>query len=118
MDKAGTKLQLPILEIIGVPSKCGVTIPRHDPEGVGKVINAFRYLLRKGRGSAEIRKTLGYFRINRSRMNCYHIAKDVYPIGSSEEEAANKVLVTWRLNPSDQSWSRDGVQRFFPFVRY
>ena len=94
MDKVGIKLQLPNLEIIGVPSKCGVTIPHHDPEGVSKVINAFRYLLRKGRGSTEIRKTLGYFRNNRSRINCYYIAKDGYPIGSSEEKAANKLLVT------------------------
>ena len=41
---------------------------RHDPNGVNKVIYSLRYLIRKGRGKAEIRKTLGYFRNNRSRM--------------------------------------------------
>ena len=46
-------------------------ILRRDPDGVGKVIDALRYLLRKGRGSEEIRKVLGYFRNNRSRMNYY-----------------------------------------------
>ena len=81
-----------------------------------KVINALRYLLRKRRGSAENRKTLGYFRNNRSRMNYYHVAKDGYPIGSGEVEAANKVLVTHRLKRSGQSWGRDGGQRV-PQVR-
>ena len=44
-------------------------ILRHEPKGVGKVIDALRHLERKGRGKAEIQKTLGYFRNNRSRMN-------------------------------------------------
>ena len=44
---------------------------RHDPNGVEIVIEALRYLLRKGRGRVEkpIRKALGYFRNNRRRMN-------------------------------------------------
>ena len=88
---------------------------RHDPKGVGKVINALRYLLRKGRGREEIRKTLGYFRNNRSRMNYYHVAKEGYPIGSGEVEAANKVLVTHRLKRSGQSWGRDGGQGVLSF---
>ena len=83
---------------------------RHDPNGVNKVIYALRYLIRKGRGKAEIRKTLGYFRNNRSRMNYYHLAKDGYPIGSGEVEAANKMLVTQRLKRSGQRWGRDGGQ--------
>ena len=90
-------------------------ILRRDPNGVNKVIYALRYLLRKGRGKAEIRKTLGYFRNNRSRMNFYHLAEEGYPIGSGEVEAANKVLVTQRLKRSGQSWSRDGGQGVLAF---
>ena len=55
-------------------------------------MDALRYLLRKGRGSAEIRKVLGYFRNNRSRMNYYELAEEGYPIGSGEVEAANKMI--------------------------
>ena len=83
---------------------------RTDPEGVSKVINALRYLLRKGRGKEEIRKALGYFRNNRRRMNYYQVAEDGYPIGSGDVEAANKVLVNQRLKRSGQSWGRDGGQ--------
>ena len=85
-------------------------ILRHGPNGVNKVIYALRYLSRKGRGRAEIRKTFGYFFNNRSRMNYYHLAKDGYPIGSGEVEAANKVLVTQCLKRFGQRWSRDGGQ--------
>ena len=42
---------------------------RHDPKGAGKVIDALRYLLRKGKGSTDIARELGYFRTNRKRMN-------------------------------------------------
>ena len=93
-------------------------ILRCGPKGVGKVMvkssrilqDALRYLLRKGQGSAEIRKVLGYFRNNRSRMNYYHVAEEGYPIGSGEVEAANKMLVTHRLKRSGQRWGRDGGQ--------
>ena len=88
---------------------------RREPDGVGKVIDALRYLLRKGRGSEEIRKVLGYFRNNRSRMNYYHLAKEGYPIGSGEVEAANKMLVTHRLKRSGQRWGRDGGQGVLAF---
>ena len=87
-----------------------IHILRHDPKGIGKVIDSFRYLKRKGRGDTEIRKTLGYFSNNRSRMNSYHVPKNVYPIRSGEVEAANKVLVTHRLNRSGQRWGRNGGQ--------
>ena len=43
-------------------------------------------------------------------MNYYHLAKEGYPIGSGEVEAANKVLVTQRLKRSGQRWVRDGGQ--------
>ena len=90
-------------------------ILRDDPDGVSKVINALRYLLRKGRGSEEIRMVLGYFRNNRSRMNHYHVAEEGYPIGSGEVEAANKMLVTHRLKRSGQRWGRDGGQGVLAF---
>ena len=90
-------------------------ILRRDPDGVGKVIDALRYLLRKGRGSEEIRKVLGYFRNNHSRMNYYHLAEEGYPIGSGEVEAANKMLVTHRLKRSGQRWGRDGGQGVLAF---
>ena len=90
-------------------------ILRRDPDGVGKVIDALRYLLRKERGSEEIRKVLGYFRNNRSRMNYYHVAEEGYPIGSGEVEAANKMLVTHRLKRSGQRWGRDGGQGVLAF---
>ena len=90
-------------------------ILRRDPDGVGKVIDALRYLLRKGRGSEEIRKVLGYYRNNRRRMNYYHLAEEGYPIGSGEVEAANKMLVTHRLKRSGQRWGRDGGQGVLAF---
>ena len=39
-----------------------------------------------------------------------HVAKDDYPIGSGEVEAADKVPVTRRLKPSGQSLGQDGGQ--------
>ena len=87
----------------------------HDTKGASKVIIALLYLLRKGRGREENRKTLGYFRNNCSRMNYYHVAKEGYPIGSGKVEAANKVPVTHRLKRSGQSWGRDGGQGVLSF---
>ena len=79
------------------------------------MIDALRYLLRKGRGSEEVRKVLDYFRNNRSRMNYYHVAEEGYPIGSGEVEAANKMLVSHRVKHSDQRWGRDGGQEVLTF---
>ena len=90
-------------------------ILRHDPKGVDKVMDALRYLLRKERGSAEIRKVLGYFRNNRSRMNYYHVAEEGYPTGSGEVDAADKMLVTHRLKRSGQRWGRDGGRGVLTF---
>ena len=90
-------------------------ILRHEPKCVDKVMDALRYLLRKGRGKAEIRKALGYFRNNRRRMIYYHLAKEGYPIGSGEVEVANKILVTHRLKRSGQRWGRDGGQGVLAF---
>ena len=90
-------------------------ILRRDPKGVEIVIDALRYLLGKGRGKAEIRKALGYFRNNRRRMNYCHLAMEGYPIGSGDLEAANKMLVTHRLKRSGQRWGRDGDQGVLAF---
>ena len=83
---------------------------RHDPKGVGKVIDGLRYLRRKSNGFAEVEKALGFFRNNRARMDYYRLAKEGYPIGTGEVEAANKLLVVQRLKRSGQSWGRDGGQ--------
>ena len=83
----------------------------HDPKGFDRVIDTLRYLLRKGRGSAEIRKAWDCFRNNRSRISYDHIAMEGYPIRSGEVEAANQVLVTHRLKRSGQRWGRDSGQR-------
>ena len=90
-------------------------ILRHNPNGVGKVIDALRHLLRKEKGRAEIERALGYFRRNRRRMNYDHIAKAGYPIGSGVVEAANKVLVTQRMKRSGQRWGRQGGQGVLAF---
>ena len=39
-------------------------VPRHDPRGVGKVIDALRHPLRKGKGAGDGRRELAYFRNN------------------------------------------------------
>lgn len=83
---------------------------RHDPKGANKVIDALRYLSRKGKGTADIVRELGYFRNNRKRMNYSEVADAGYPIGSGAVEAANKVLVSTRMKRSGQRWSRDGGQ--------
>ena len=88
---------------------------RHDPNGVVIVIDALRYLLRKGRGSAEIPEIMGYFRNNSRRMNYYLVANNGYPIGSDEVEAANKVLVAECLKRFGQRWGRDDRRRVLAY---
>ena len=88
---------------------------RHDPKGAGKVIDALRYLLRKGKGSADIARELGYFRANRKRMNYSQVANAGFPIGSGAVEAANRFLVNSRMKRSGQRWGRDGGQGVLTF---
>ncbi|MCY4201683.1 MAG: hypothetical protein OXD38_03585 [Aestuariivita sp.] len=83
---------------------------RHDANGAGKVIDAWRYRWRQGKGSAQLRRELGYFRKNRHRMNDANAAATGFAIGSGSVEAANKVLITSRMKRSGQSWGRDGGQ--------
>ena len=88
---------------------------RHDPKGVGKVIDALRYLKRKGKGSADIARELGFFRNNRKRMAYSEVADAGYPIGSGAVESGNRMLVTQRLKRSGQRWGRDGGQGVLTF---
>ncbi|MCY4347602.1 MAG: hypothetical protein OXC17_12520, partial [Aestuariivita sp.] len=83
---------------------------RHDANGAGKVIDAWRYRLRQGKGSAQLRRELGYFSKNRHRMDDANAAATGFAIGSGSVEAANKVLITSRMKRSGQSWGRDGGQ--------
>ena len=88
---------------------------RHDPKGVGKVIDALRHLLRKRKGAEDVRRELAFFRNNRRRMHYAAAAKAGYAIGSGAVESANKVLVTSRMKRSGQSWGRDGGQGVLTF---
>ena len=88
---------------------------RHGPKGAGKVIDALRHLLRKGKGAEDARRELAFFRGNRRRMNCAAAADAGYAIGSGAVESANKVLVTTRMKRSGQSWGRDGGQGVLTF---
>ncbi len=88
---------------------------RHDPKGAGKVIDALRYLLRKGKGRTDIARELGYFRANRRRMNYSQVANAGFPIGSGAVEAANRFLVNSRMKRSGQRWGRDGGQGVLTF---
>ena len=79
------------------------------------MIDALRYLLRKGKGSADIARELGYFRTNRQRMNYSEVADAGYPIGSGAVKAANRFLVNSRMKRSGQRWGRDGGQGVLTF---
>ena len=70
--------------------RCGPPgLLRHDPKGAGKVIDALRHLLRKGKGADGIRKELACFRKNRRRMNCADSADAGDAIGLGAVEPAN-----------------------------
>ena len=88
---------------------------RHDPKGAGKLIDALRYLKRKGKGAGDIERELAYFGGNRHRMDYAGAAADGFAIGSGAVEAANKTLVTVRMKRSGQRWGRDGGQGVLTF---
>ena len=90
-------------------------VPRHGPRGVGRVIDALRHPLRKGKGTDDIRRELAFFRSNRRRMECADAADAGYAIGSGSVESANKVLVTARMKRSGQGRGRDGGQGVLTF---
>ena len=66
------------------------------------MIDALRYLLRKGKGRTDIARELGYFGTNGKRMNSSQVANAGYPIGSGAVEAANRFLVNSRMRRSGQ----------------
>ena len=90
-------------------------VPRHDPGGAGRVIDAMRHLPRKGKGTDDVRRELACFRNNGCRMEYADAAEAGYAIGSGSVEAANRVLVTARMKRSGQGRGRDGGQGVLTF---
>ena len=90
-------------------------ILRDDAKGIGRTIDAIRYLVRKERGGKVLRRELEFFRKNRARMD-YRGAKDAgCPIGSGCVESSNKFLVQQRMKRSGQRWGREGGQGVLTF---
>ena len=85
-------------------------ILRHEVDGVDVVIRSLAYLAGKHPRSSHIRKALGYFRDNRTRMNYAELAAQNLPIGSGIVEAACKTLVAQRLKLSGMRWGAEGSQ--------
>ena len=79
------------------------------------MIDALRYLKRKGQGHDDIAREVEFFRNNRRRMNYSQAADAGYPIGSGAVESGNRMLVTQRLKRSGQRWGRDGGQGVLTF---
>ncbi len=82
-----------------------------DPQGVGKVIDALRYLKRKSPGAGEITTAIGSVRSHRQRMRDQAARDAGSPIGSGAVEAANKMIVNTRL----KRWGRAGGQGVLTF---
>ena len=91
-------------------------ILRQEPVDIGKVIEAIRYRITKGRGNKDLKQEFTYFQNNRNRMNCVEVASEGIPIGLRPVEAANKVLVTARMKRAGQSWGRNGGQGVLTFL--
>lgn len=82
-------------------------------DGVNKVINVFRYRLRRAPTPTRketIRKQLTYFRNQRHRMHYADYLRQGLPIGSGVVEAACKTLVTQRMKCSGMAWKQTGGQ--------
>ena len=90
---------------------------RHDPKGAGKLVDALRYLKRKGKGkgAGDIERELACFSSNRHRMDYAGAAADGFAIGSGAGGAANRTLVTVRMKRSGQRRGRDGGQGVLTF---
>ena len=91
-------------------------VPESKPlDGVGKVINALAYQVRKHPRRKKLKKELRYFRRNRGRMDFARLQARSLPIGSGVVEAANKTLVTVRMKRAGSRWSLDGGQAVLTF---
>ncbi|MCY4196742.1 MAG: hypothetical protein OXD33_07480 [Rhodobacteraceae bacterium] len=86
-----------------------------DPQGVGQMIDALRYLQRKSPGAGEITTAIGYVRSHRQRMRDKAARDAGSPIGSGAVEAANKMIVNTRLKRSGPRWGRAGGQGVLTF---
>lgn len=83
---------------------------KHEIDGVEKVINNLRYLLKKQPSNEKLKSELAYFRNNRHRMKYASAVDANYPIGSGVTEAACKTLVTQRLKCAGMRWDLNGGQ--------
>ncbi len=81
---------------------------RNDPNGIGKVIDAIRFLHPKRPADDGIWRELGFFRRNRRRMHYREATAVGFHVGSGPMEAANRMLVTQRMKHSGQRWGRNG----------
>ncbi len=88
---------------------------RHDPKGVGRVTDALRHLLRKGKGADDARRELAFLRSNRRRMRYADAVAAGGAIGSGTVESANRVPVTSRMKRPGQRRGRDGGQGVLTF---
>ena len=79
------------------------------------MIDALRYLKRKGKGAGDIERELACFRSSRHRMDCAGAAADGFAIGPGAGGAADRTLVTVRMKRSGQRWGRDGGQGVLAF---
>ena len=91
------------------------TCLKTEDNGVDKVIRSIRYYKqhlskRSSRRHEEVRRVLGYFTRNRSRMQYAEYRKKAIPIGSGVVEAACKTLIGHRLKMAGMRWSLEGGQ--------
>ena len=92
---------------------------RHDPKRAGKVIDAMRHLLRKGKGAEDIRKERAYFRNNRRRPpSAALLALADEPVPGRQVPQDFPSVVKFCNGPmkrSGQSWGRYGGQGVLTF---
>ena len=90
-------------------------ILKKEDGGVEKVLRSIRYFRARRKIRAKdrkkiIRKALGYFTRNRSRMNYAEYIRLGLPIGSGVNEAACKTVIGHRFKRAGMRWSIEGGQ--------
>ena len=90
---------------------------RDEEDGVERIVRALRHLASKHPRRKAIARELAFFRKNRQRMRYAAFQNRKLPIGSGVVEAANKVLVTQRLQCSGTRWKLDGTGQYVLSVR-